>query len=136
MQAIPESPSVYCLIPINRPDYYNKSNKQMYRLEESIARLEKAAMENGINISKNEDGSYTMGDVLNVVDKIQKLHRTPPGTMGKIRRFFRGVGKEAPVMQQWVNCIPQDAYGSAICGGFTIILSVWKPSRSGFWRIF
>ncbi|KAI9773324.1 MAG: hypothetical protein M1840_007539 [Geoglossum simile] len=105
------------------PDYYNESNEQMYRLEKSIARLEKVAMEKGIDISKKEDGSYTMGDVLNVVGEIQKSHSTPPGTMGKIRTFFRGVGKEAPVMQQWIKCFPQDAYGSAICGGFTIILS-------------
>ena len=96
----------------------------MHQLENSMASFEKIAVKKGLDISKKEDGSYTLEDVLRVVSEIQKAHSTPPGTMGRIQRFFRGVGREAPAMQQWIKCFPQDAYGSAICGGFTIILSV------------
>jgi hypothetical protein len=86
--------------------------------------LRQTALKRGIEIPKKEDGSYTVADVLKVVGEVQKEHSAPTGNVGKIRDFFRGVGREAPAMQQWIQFFPQDAYGSALCGGFTIILSV------------
>jgi len=96
----------------------------MRRLEKSMASLRVTALKRGIEIPQKEDGSYTVADVLKVVGEIQEERSTPTGNVGKIRDFFRGVGRETPAMQQWTQLFPHDAYGSALCGGFTIILSV------------
>ncbi|KAL9607148.1 MAG: hypothetical protein Q9167_007909 [Letrouitia subvulpina] len=44
------------------------------------------------------------------------------GASGAIRNLTRKLGESGPAFKGWLQMLPEDAYGSIICGGFTIII--------------
>lgn len=85
-----------------------------------------------LGIELKDPLSYTMKDVLSIAQKIQERHSDVEkvgGCMGRIRKFFRGVGQNAPTLKSFWAFVPNDSYGSIIV---VVLLSslgyVYTPS--------
>lgn len=79
------------------------------------------------DVEIKECGDYTFNDVLKIAQEVQKKHQDADkvgDSMGRIRKFFRSSGRNASTCKKLLAFVPSDAYGSVICGGFTIILGV------------
>lgn len=75
---------------------------------------------------------YKIQDVLEIAEKVQMKH----GSISKVRehtavfrKCFAAVGRNQGAVDNLLNFIPNDSYGSIIFGGFTLILTVGVFTR-------
>jgi hypothetical protein len=47
------------------------------------------------------------------------------GSKAEIKRTFRGICRNAPVIQQWLTLVPNGDYSSGIAGAFQMFAVVW-----------
>ncbi|KAL8771479.1 MAG: hypothetical protein Q9209_003149 [Squamulea sp. 1 TL-2023] len=52
------------------------------------------------------------------------------GLQGAIRKAFRKLGDSGDAFTRWLAMLPDDAYGSVICGGFKIIINAAVQHRT------
>ncbi|KAI4865568.1 hypothetical protein F4820DRAFT_419957 [Hypoxylon rubiginosum] len=111
-------------------DYFKESEQRMVRFKETLSQfcknLEKQKLGSRLNIEIKKPGDYKMEDVLKVAQELQSKRtddRAAKGCLGKIRRCFHSLVKQRGTLHNLLSFIPNDSYGSVICGGFTVILS-------------
>jgi hypothetical protein len=83
------------------------------------------AMQLGITIKEPEQ--YTLHDVLDTALKLQQKHENneqTPSYLRVIRKCFKQAVNHKGSLHSLLSFVPNDSYGSVICGGFTIILGV------------
>jgi hypothetical protein len=81
--------------------------------------------DNSIKLKNPSD--YTFKDVLEITTKLHEDHKSAGQVktcMGLVRRLFRGAGENSSTLERLLAFVPNDTYGSVICGGFSMILSV------------
>ncbi|KAI2462836.1 hypothetical protein F4781DRAFT_163711 [Annulohypoxylon bovei var. microspora] len=114
----------------NEPDYFKESEEKMAKFKKTLSQFCKTLEERklgkklGIEIKNPDD--YKMQDVLSIAQELQLKHqddKTSKGYLGKIRRCFRRLIEHRGIFHNILSFIPNDSYGSAISGGFTIILA-------------
>lgn len=112
-------------------DCFEESKKIIKQFEETLERfsktLQKNDLANKIDITLKKPAEYNLKDVLTIAEKVCERHKTAEDVKsctGAIRKCFRFVGKNSSPLQCLLNFVPSDSYGSAISGGFTVILAV------------
>lgn len=86
-------------------------------------------MDQRFDVEIKDADKYTLNDVLKIAQVVQQNHKDADkvhSSMGRIRKFFRASGRNASTFQKLLAFVPNETYGSIICGGFTIILGVSK----------
>jgi hypothetical protein len=118
--------------PLIRPDYFEESNRRLIQFKQTLASFQQLLVERKLDqrygIEIKASGDYTFGDVLSIAHTIQKAHAEAEevrSCMGLIRKVFRSSGRNASTMATFLEFVPNDMFGSVICGGFTVILSVY-----------
>lgn len=79
----------------------------------------------GIDIKNPSD--YKMQDVLSIAQELQQRRgddKAAKGCLDKIHRCFRRLAEQRGTLHNLLSFLPNDTYGSPICGGFTVILAV------------
>lgn len=109
----------------------------MVRFKETLSQfcknLEERKLGSKLNIEIKKPGDYKMEDVLRIAQELQSKRtddRAAKGCLGKIRRCFHSLVKQRGTLHNLLSFVPNDSYGSAICGGFTVILAVMTPFPS------
>ncbi|KAI9694333.1 MAG: hypothetical protein M1820_009022 [Bogoriella megaspora] len=102
----------------------------MLKFQETLERFCKTLQEKETNrklgITLKNLREYTFYDVLEIAEKIQNRHKGSTRTrtaMDCIRNCFRAVAKHQNTLKSILDCLPNDIYGSLICGGFTFVLT-------------
>ncbi|KAI5919489.1 hypothetical protein F4810DRAFT_703513 [Camillea tinctor] len=109
---------------------FKESEQRMIQFKNTLQRLlrtlEERKLGQKLGIKLKEPGHYKLQDVLQVAQQLQTKHKNDMearGCLGKIRRCFRHVVEHRGTLHNLLSFIPNDSYGSSICGGFTIILA-------------
>ncbi|KAI1409798.1 hypothetical protein F5Y13DRAFT_203191 [Hypoxylon sp. FL1857] len=109
------------------PDYFKESEKKMARFKNTLSRfcktLEERKLGRKLGIAIKEPDDYKIHDVLKITDELKLKHDDKKGYLGKIRHCFRRVVKQRGILHSILGFLPNDTYSSAICGGFTMILT-------------
>ncbi|XXG93939.1 hypothetical protein Hte_000189 [Hypoxylon texense] len=110
------------------PDYFKESEQRMVRFKETLSQfcktLEEKKLGSKLNIEIKKPGDYKMEDVLKVAQELQSKRtddRAAKGCLGKIRRCFHSLVKQRGTLHNLLDFVPNDSYGSVICGGFTAV---------------
>lgn len=125
------------------PDVQYDAEVDNYRPREAImqgqiyheAMEEREAFFAAVKIFRDEDREKSRNDLgvtakaeweelLDVVNRAQYNAdvNAIKGASGAIRNLTRKLGESGPAFKGWLQMLPEDAYGSIICGGFTIII--------------
>lgn len=127
LQVTPKS----CVTKHRRPDYFKESEEKVAKFKNTLSQfcktLEERKLGKKLGIEIKDPDDYKMQDVLNVAQELQSKHqddKTSKGYLGKIRRCFRRLLEHRGILHNILSFIPNDSYGSAISGGFAIILAV------------
>ncbi|KUI71150.1 hypothetical protein VM1G_07001 [Cytospora mali] len=79
-----------------------------------------------------EPNEYTFRDVWEIAEKLGEEHRSSEHVrsgMRFIHKFFRKAGENGSALKRLLVFVPDDTYGSVICGGFTIILGALQRAH-------
>lgn len=82
------------------------------------------------SLELKDPSEYTFKDVLEITTRLHEEHKNAgevKNCMGLIRRMFRHAGEKSSTLENLLSFVPSDTYGSVICGGFTMILTVCQP---------
>jgi hypothetical protein len=114
--------------------YYEASEKSLVRFRQTLQRLVAVLQERGVNKElgieiKNPGDGFTFDYVLGIANRLQEgrenaLQMKTCKTF--IRRCYRKVEGSRGVIGGILEMVPNDAYGSVISGGFTLIMAVSK----------
>ncbi|KAI1505353.1 hypothetical protein F5X99DRAFT_278220 [Biscogniauxia marginata] len=109
---------------------FKESEQRMTRFKETLAGfckiIEERKLDKKLGIELKRPGDYKMQDVIQVAQELQSKHKNSSearGYLGRIRRCFRQVIEHRGTLHNLLNFVPNDTYGSPICGGFTVILT-------------
>lgn len=93
-------------------------------MSEAIRRYKETAGEESL-IDFNAKNPWTWNDVLDEAEKaLNEYAAVEKGAKGALRKFFRRVGDNEPMLSPWVNFIPTDSYMSIFNAGLTLIFKV------------
>jgi hypothetical protein len=79
-----------------------------------------------------QPNEYTFRDVWEIAEKLGDKHRNAEHVRHEMRfihKFFRKAGENSSALKRLLAFVPDDTYGSVICGGFTVILGLSSPLR-------
>ncbi|KAI1461614.1 hypothetical protein F4805DRAFT_239010 [Annulohypoxylon moriforme] len=129
-QYAPEIDKFVTASGFNELDYFKESEEKMARFKKTLAQfcktLEERKVGKKLGIEIKDPDDYKMQDVLSIAQQLQSKHqedKTSKGYLGKIRRCFHRFMEHRGVLHNMLSFIPNDSYGSAISGGFAIILA-------------
>ncbi|KAI0593412.1 hypothetical protein F4775DRAFT_597235 [Biscogniauxia sp. FL1348] len=129
-QYVPELDRFVASSSFTEENYFKESEQRMIQFKETLQRfhrtLEERKLDKKLGIKLKAPGDYKMQDVLQVAKELQAKHQSDAearGCLGKIRRCFRHVVEHRGTLHSLLGFIPNDSYGSSICGGFTVILA-------------
>ncbi|XDG07176.1 hypothetical protein ABKA04_006791 [Annulohypoxylon sp. FPYF3050] len=129
-QYAPEIDKFVAASEFNEPDYFKESEEKVAKFKKTLSQfcktLEERKLGKKLGIEIKDPDDYKMQDVLTIAQELQSKHqddKTSKGYLGKIRRCFRRLLEHRGVLHNMLSFIPNDSYGSAISGGFTIILA-------------
>jgi hypothetical protein len=112
-------------------DHFAESQKQVEKFKETLALFQKNLVDRKVaskyEIEIKDADSYTLEDVLKIAQVVQHKHDVSDevhSCMGRLKKFFRATGRNATTFKRLLAFMPDDIYGSVICGGFTVILGV------------
>jgi hypothetical protein len=94
--------------------------------------IKERGFEKRLRITLKDPKAYKMSDVLSIAEKIQEKHRDADkvkSAMGRIRKCFRFAEDNHGQLKRLLKFVPNDAYGTVISGGFTMILGVSSVVR-------
>ncbi|ETS83498.1 hypothetical protein PFICI_05374 [Pestalotiopsis fici W106-1] len=110
-------------------DYFAESQKRVEKFKETLALFQKNLIDRKVDkkyeIEIKDASSYTLEDVLKIAKVVQKKHSDADqvhSCMGRLKKFFHATGRNATTFKRLLTFVPDDVYGSVICGGFTVIL--------------
>ncbi|KAK6088731.1 hypothetical protein SCUP234_00611 [Seiridium cupressi] len=110
-------------------DHFAESQKQVEKFKQTLALFQKNLIQRKVDqkyeIEIRDANSYTLEDVLKIAQTVQKKHKDADqvhSCMGRLKKFFHATGRNATTFKRLIAFVPDDVYGSVICGGFTIIL--------------
>ncbi|KAK9776801.1 putative Fungal STAND N-terminal Goodbye domain-containing protein [Seiridium cardinale] len=110
-------------------DYFAESQKQVETFKQTLALFQKNLIQRKVDqkyeIEIKDANSYTLEDVLKIAQTVQKKHKDADqvhSCMGRLKKFFHATGRNATTFKKLLAFVPDDVYGSVICGGFTVIL--------------
>lgn len=116
---------------ITQQDYFVESQKRVEKFKETLALFQKNLVDRKVDrryeIEIKDANSYTLQDVLQIAKIVQKKHSDADqvhSCMGRLKKFFHATGRNASTFKRLLTFVPDDVYGSVICGGFTVILGV------------
>lgn len=116
---------------ITQQDYFVESQKRVEKFKETLALFQKNLVDRKVDrryeIAIKDANSYTLQDVLQIAKIVQKKHSDADqvhSCMGRLKKFFHATGRNASTFKRLLAFVPDDVYGSVICGGFTVILGV------------
>lgn len=104
-------------------------------LADFSAMIKERKLDKKLDIEIKKPDKYTMDDVVNIAAKMELRHQNAASMkscMGVIRKVFRKAGDNKSTLKKLLTFVPNDAYGSVITGGFTLILGVGR-SHSRLW---
>ncbi|KAI0177529.1 hypothetical protein BJ166DRAFT_585636 [Pestalotiopsis sp. NC0098] len=114
---------------ITQQDYFVESQKRVEKFKETLALFQKNLVDRKVDrryeIEIKDANSYTLQDVLQIAKIVQKKHSDADqvhSCMGRLKKFFHATGRNASTFKRLLTFVPDDVYGSVICGGFTVIL--------------
>lgn len=114
---------------ITQQDYFVESQKRVEKFKETLALFQKNLVDRKVDrryeIAIKDANSYTLQDVLQIAKIVQKKHSDADqvhSCMGRLKKFFHATGRNASTFKRLLAFVPDDVYGSVICGGFTVIL--------------
>ncbi|KAI1337425.1 hypothetical protein F5Y15DRAFT_417893 [Xylariaceae sp. FL0016] len=129
-QYAPEIDQFVAASQFTEQDHFKESEQRLTQFKETLEGfckvLEERKLDKKLGIEIKKPSDYTMQDVVQVAQDLQTKHQTDlkaKGCLGKIRRCFRRVTEHRGTLHNMLTFLPNDSYGSAICGGFTIALS-------------
>ncbi|POS73063.1 hypothetical protein DHEL01_v208542 [Diaporthe helianthi] len=110
-------------------EYHQESHAHMQEFEKTLLKFhghlgKRKDRDNRVQLK--DPSEYTFKDVLDITTKLQEDHQSASqvkSCMGLVRKMFRVAGEKSSVLENLLNFVPSDSYGSAICGGFTMILT-------------
>lgn len=74
----------------------------------------------------NLHGKHNWGEVIEEASIAEMKYRKKAdkeSPFGRVRGFFRSLQKKSPILDSWLELLPEESeYASLICGGFKIIL--------------
>ncbi|KAF7538713.1 hypothetical protein G7054_g2751 [Neopestalotiopsis clavispora] len=121
---------------IQQQDYFVESQKRVETFKQTLALFQKNLIDRKVDkryeIEIKDASSYTLDDVLKIAKVVQKKHSDADqvhSCMGRLKKFFHATGRNATTFKRLLAFVPDDVYGSVICGGFTVILGVYFNSR-------
>ncbi|KAF3024228.1 hypothetical protein E8E14_011380 [Neopestalotiopsis sp. 37M] len=114
---------------IQQQGYFVESQKRVETFKQTLALLQKNLIDQKVDkryeIEIKDASSYTLDDVLRIAKVVQKKHSDADqvhSCMGRLKKFFHATGRNATTFKRLLAFVPDDVYGSVICGGFTVIL--------------
>ncbi|KAI1094969.1 hypothetical protein F5B19DRAFT_489867 [Rostrohypoxylon terebratum] len=129
-QYAPEIDKFVAASEFKESDYFKESEEKVAKFKKTLSQfcktLEERKLGKKLGIEIKDPDEYKMQDVLSVAQELQSKHQddeTSKGYLGKIRRCFRRLLEHRGILHNILSFIPDDSYGSAISGGFTIILA-------------
>lgn len=111
--------------------YYQASRDKRKEFEALLTDFSKLIddrqLQKRLQVKSKGLNEYRMQDVLEIAEMVQTTH----GNKSKVRehtailrKCFASVGRNQGAVNNLLKFIPNDTYGSVICGGFTMILTV------------
>jgi hypothetical protein len=114
-------------------EIYKCSTERLQRFREILDNfcktLKRQKVDKKLGIELKEPKDYTFSDVLSISREFYDRKEGPQNTkscMGTIRRCFRAAERHEGALKTLLSFVPSDAYGSMICGGFSLIMTVIK----------
>lgn len=117
-------------LPTSITKCYQESEKRMAKFQQTLQSfvylLRERNVDKELNIEIKDPGDLTMEDVLTIIGKIQESRNTKQVKSCKdfIHKCYRKAESKRGIAEAALTMIPNDAYGSVISGGFTLILAV------------
>lgn len=121
---------VQSLTPPYSQDYHKASRARMQEFQITLQKFHQhmeKRKDKDTSIKLKSPGDYTFKDVLEITTKLHEDHKSASqvkNCMGLIRKLFRGAGENSSILENLLNFVPNGTYGSVICGGFSMILTV------------
>ncbi|KAK7697290.1 hypothetical protein SLS64_013678 [Diaporthe eres] len=110
-------------------DYHKASRARMQEFQITLQKFHQhmeKRKDKDTSIKLKSPDDYTFKDVLEITTKLHEDHKSASqvrNCMGLIRKLFRGVGENSSILESLLKFVPNDTYGSVICGGFSMILT-------------
>lgn len=118
------------------PDYFKESEERMTRFKKTLSQfcktLEERKLGKKLGIDIKNPSDYKMQDVLSIAQELQQRRgddKAAKGCLDKIHRCFRRLAEQRGTLHNLLSFLPNDTYGSPICGGFTVILAAIDRSE-------
>jgi hypothetical protein len=89
--------------------------------------LKKQKLDKKLRLKLKEPEDYPFSDVLEISQRLYDKKEVPENTknrMGTIRRCFKAAARHEGILKKLLSFLPNDSYGSVICGGFALVLAV------------
>ncbi|KAK4207870.1 hypothetical protein QBC37DRAFT_85921 [Rhypophila decipiens] len=108
---------------------YDESQKRMVKFQHTlhsfVRLLRERNVDNELNVEIKDPEDLTMADALDIIGKIQEGRNSKQVKSCKdfIHKCYRKAESKRAVAEAVLSMIPNDAYGSVISGGFTLILA-------------
>ncbi|KAM7204874.1 hypothetical protein V8F33_001463 [Rhypophila sp. PSN 637] len=108
---------------------YEESQKRMIKfqntLQSFVRLLRERNVDNELNVEIKDPEHLTMADALAIIGKIQEGRNSKQVKSCKdfVHKCYRKAESKRAVAEAVLSMIPNDAYGSVISGGFTLILA-------------
>ncbi|ROV87889.1 hypothetical protein VMCG_10294 [Cytospora schulzeri] len=116
-------------------NYFEESEvrKQLFQvtLKKFCEHLEKRK-DKDPSLKIKEPNQYTFRDVWEIAEKLSEEHRHVEHVrhgMRSIHKFFRKTGENSSALKRLLAFVPDNTYGSVICGGFTVILGALQRAH-------
>jgi hypothetical protein len=109
------------------PESSRKLQQFKKTLEKFCLLLREREVDKRLGISLKNPDEYTIRDVIQITNALQKLDDDSTRLKtcaSRLRRGFRLVADNHETVKRLVSFVPNDIYGSIACGGFTLILGV------------
>lgn len=128
---VPELDSFVTRDAVPPQDYFAESQERLEKFKITLAAFQENLVDRKVDqkyeIEIKDSTSYTLEDVLKIAQTVQKKHKDADkihSCMGRLKKFFHATGRNATTFKKLLAFVPDDVYGSVICGGFTVILGV------------
>ncbi|KAK8042369.1 hypothetical protein PG994_012852 [Apiospora phragmitis] len=118
-------------------DYHKESRERLEQFKKTLAAFQQNLIDRKVDtkfdVTIKDAQDYTLDDVLQIANTVQERHKKLDNvnkcTRG-IKKLFRATGRNASTFKKLLAFVPSDAYGSVICGGFTMILGALERAES------
>ncbi|KAH8892829.1 hypothetical protein GQ53DRAFT_861016 [Thozetella sp. PMI_491] len=112
-------------------EYYEVQAAFIKRANQCLDKLKQPQIE--MTATQDWDGVHaSMERACAALEKVSAKEKQPAGLSGKLRKSFRFLCKHARVGKFVAQLIPNDSFGSVLCGGLNVIFTAME--QTGFQR--